>query len=123
MSLFELFKMGGSLFMSIVTILGIAMVFYAVKTTIKVMVKKEYNLNGVNFILMFGSLAFIFGILAQAIGMFEAFAAVQEAGDISPGLVAAGLRVSMIAPLYGLFYFILSIPIWVVLREKVKSKK
>ncbi len=122
MSLFELLKMGGPLFMSIVTIFGIAMVFYAVKTTIKVVVKKEYNLNGVNYILMFGSLAFIFGILGQAIGMFEAFAAVQEAGDISPGLVAAGIRVSMIAPLYGLFYFILSIPIWVILREKVKNR-
>lgn len=123
MSLFELLKMGGPLFISIITVFGIAMVFYAVKTTIKIVVKKEYNLNGVNYILMFGSLAFIFGVLAQAIGMFEAFAVVQGAGDISPGLVAAGLRISMIAPLYGLFYFILSIPVWVILREKVKSKK
>lgn len=72
---------------------------------------------------MFGSLAFIFGILAQAIGMVEAFATVQEGVDISPGLLAAGLLASMIAPLYGMFYFILSIPIWVIFRERIKRDK
>jgi len=37
--------------------------------------------------------------------------------------VAGGLRVSMIAPLYGAFWFILSIPIWVVFREIVKKHR
>jgi predicted hotdog family 3-hydroxylacyl-ACP dehydratase len=41
---------------------------------------------------MFGSLSFIFGLLAQAIGMFQAFEAIQQAGDISPALVAGGRR-------------------------------
>ncbi len=127
MSLFqflaETYRMGGSLFMGIVSIFGLLMLFYAVKSIIKIVVRKDYSGKGLVYILLFGSMAFIWGVLAQAIGMFEAFAAVQEAGDISPGLIAAGFRVSMIAPFYGTFYFIISIPIWVVLREKIKNRR
>jgi hypothetical protein len=125
MSLFEVlietYKMGGPFFMFIITLLGLSMFFFAVKSGIKIFVKKNYSGKGINYILMFGSLSFIFGLLAQAIGMFQAFEAIQQAGDISPALVAGGLRVSMIAPLYGVFWFILSIPIWVVLHEIVKK--
>ncbi len=123
MNLFELFKMGGIQFMTFVTILGVAMIFYSVKGIINVFVKNDYSGKGVNYIIMYGSLAFIIGLLGQAIGMFSAFAAIQEAGDVSPGLIAGGFRVSMIAPLYGVIYFILSIPIWVILREKIKRSK
>jgi hypothetical protein len=127
MSLFEVlietYKMGGPFFMFIITLLGLSMFFFAVKSGIKIFVKKNYSGKGNNYILMFGSLSFIFGLLAQAIGMFQAFEAIQQAGDISPALVAGGLRVSMIAPLYGVFWFILSIPIWVVLREIVKKHR
>ena len=112
--------MGGIAFMSIISILGIAMIYYAIKSVVKVFVKHDYSGKSVNYILMFGSLALIFGILGQAIGLFSAFDAIQTAGDISPGLLAGGLRVSMITPLYGTVFFILSIPIWVVLREKIK---
>jgi hypothetical protein len=125
MSLFEVlietYEMGGPFFMFIITLLGLSMFFFAVKSGIKIFVKKNYSGKGINYILMFGSLSFIFGLLAQAIGMFQAFEAIQQAGDISPALVAGGLRVSMIAPLYGVFWFILSIPIWVVLHEIVKK--
>jgi hypothetical protein len=120
MNLGEAFVMGGALFMTIVTLLGLAMVFFTVRSYFKVFVKKEHSPAGINFILMFGSLSFIIGLLGQAVGMFAAFQAIQEAGDISPNLVAGGLRVSMIAPLYGLLIFIVSIPLWMVVREKVK---
>ena len=123
MSLFELFKMGGVQFMTVVTILGVAMIFYSVKSIINVFVKNDYSDKGVNYIIMYGSLAFIIGLLGQAMGLLAAFAAIEEAADISPAIIAGGLRVSMIVPLYGLFYFILSIPIWVILREKIKRSK
>ena len=127
MSLFEVlietYRTGGPFFMFIITLLGLSMFFFVVKSGIKIFAKKNYSGKGINYILMFGSLSFIFGLLAQAIGMFQAFDAIQQAGDISPALVAGGLRVSMIAPLYGAFWFILSIPIWVVFREIVKKHK
>ena len=113
--------MGGMQFMSLITILGLAMLFFTVRSYVKVFVKKETNVAGINYILMFGSLSFIIGLLGQAIGMFAAFEAIYQAADISPGLIAGGIRVSMIAPVYGLFYFILSIPLWMLVREKAKK--
>ncbi len=125
MSLFqfltETYRTGGPLFMGIVSIFGFLMLFHAIKSTIKIVFKKDYSGKGLVYILLFGSMAFILGVLGQAIGMFEAFAAIQEAGDISPGMIAGGFKVSMIAPLNGTLYFIISIPIWVVLREIVKN--
>ncbi|MEE4284546.1 MAG: MotA/TolQ/ExbB proton channel family protein, partial [Mariniphaga sp.] len=98
-------------------------VFFTVTSGIRILMKKDYSGRGLNFILMFGSLSFILGLLAQAIGMFQAFEVIQRVGDISPALVAGGLRVSMIAPLYGVAYFILSIPVWVIFREIVKKHR
>ena len=126
MSLFELmietYKAGGPFFMFLITLLGLSFLFFVIKSGITIFVKKNYSGKGISYILMFGSLAFIFGLLAQAIGMFVAFGAIQQVKDISPAMVAGGLKVSMIAPLYGAFYFILSIPIWVVFRETVKRR-
>ncbi len=121
MALIDYLKGAGIGSLLIISIFGIAMIFQSLKKIFQVIAKNNKSEKGVNYILMHGSLAFIMGILSQALGMMEAFMAIQHAGDISPGLIAAGLRVSMIAPLYGLFYFIISIPVWFVLHEKTKA--
>jgi hypothetical protein len=123
MNLAELFMTGGPLFMFIISVFGGLMTVYAVKGIVMVFVKKNYNEAGINYIMLYGSLALIFGILAQAIGLFEAFGVIQEVGDIAPALIAGGLKVSMIAPLYGAFYFIIAYPLWFVLRETIKKRK
>jgi len=126
MSLFEVlietYKMGGSFSMFIITLLGLSMFFFVIKSGIKIFVKKNYSGKGINYILMFGSLSFIFGLLTQAVGMFQAFEAIQQVGDISPAMVAGGLQVSMIAPIYGAFFFIISIPAWMIFHEMVKRR-
>jgi hypothetical protein len=123
MNLVELFTTGGPLFMFIISVFGGLMTVYAVKGIVMVFVKKSYQKAGINYIILFGSLALIFGILAQAIGLFQAFGVIQEVGDISPALIAGGLKVSMIAPLYGAIYFIIAFPLWIVLREKIRNSK
>lgn len=109
--------------MSIITIFGLLMFFYAAKSLVSVFKNHDYSGRGVNYILLFGSLAVTFGFLGQAIGMFQAFSAIKEAGDISPALIVGGLQVSMIAPLYGSLIFIISLPIWVMVRERIKKNR
>lgn len=121
MKLVQLFMEGGIQFMSLVSLLGLAMIFFMVRSYIQVFVKNSTNVRGINYILMFGSLSFIIGLLGQAVGMIAAFEAIYQAKDISPGLIAGGIRVSMIAPVYGMLIFIISIPLWMVVREKVKK--
>jgi biopolymer transport protein ExbB/TolQ len=57
----------------------------------------------------------ITGILGQLIGLMTAFSAIEKASDISPAIVAGGLKVSMITTLYGIFIYMLSILIWFLL--------
>lgn len=117
MKLFELFYMGGPLFMFIITIWGIGMLVFSILKIINFFVQQKFTKSGIGLILLFGSLSMVTGFLAQAIGLFEAFNAIEQAGDISPSLMAGGFRVSMIAPLYGTFIFIFSLIIWGFLKE------
>ncbi|RKD91528.1 MotA/TolQ/ExbB proton channel family protein [Mangrovibacterium diazotrophicum] len=118
----DLFFMGGPLFMGIVTIWTIAMLVFIVLKIIQIFVQQSYTKAGLDLILLFGSLAFVTGILGQAIGLFMAFDAIQAAGDISPALIAGGFKVSMIAPLYGCFAFVIGLLLWGILREIVIRK-
>lgn len=117
MKFFDLFYMGGPLFMGIVTVWTITMLVFTVHKIIRIFVQHNYTKAGLDMILLFGSLALVTGILGQAIGLFMAFNAIEAAGDISPALIAGGFKVSMIAPLYGFFAFIFSLFFWGILRE------
>ena len=123
MNIFDLFAMGGNLFMTIITIWGIAMLVFTVQKIVHFFVQGKYTKSGLGLILLFGSLAIVSGFLGQAIGLLMAFNAIEVAGDISPALVAGGLKVSMIAPMYGTFIFIFSLIAWGVLKEIYIRKK
>ncbi len=81
--------------------------------------KKLERLNAA--ILFFGSFAFLFGMLGQAIGLFEALSVIEVQGAMAPQLLAGGFKVSMIAPLYGLGLFVLSAPIWFIFRNLIRK--
>lgn len=75
-----------------------------------------------NQILFFGSLAFLFGLLHQVIGMLEALSIIETAKDISPAMVMGGLRVSFLAPVYGFVLFMISYIVWFVFRNKYRYR-
>ena len=79
--------------------------------------KNEFDLLQLNYILLFGSLSFIIGILFQAYGFFIALGAIADAGDIAMSLMARGLYLSLIAPVFGLIILLLSLISWGVLKE------
>jgi biopolymer transport protein ExbB/TolQ len=113
----DLFYAGGPLFMSVVTIWGIGMLVFTALKVVHFFVQEKVTKNGLGLILLFGSLAIVTGFLGQAIGLIAAFDAIEVAGDISPSLIAGGLKVSMIVPVYGTFIFILSLIAWGILKE------
>lgn len=59
-----------------------------------------------------GSAAFMLGLLAQVIGLYQAMNAIQQAGDVSPALLAGGFKVSLIAPIYGLIIFVITLLVY-----------
>ncbi|MCR5077011.1 MAG: MotA/TolQ/ExbB proton channel family protein [Prevotella sp.] len=58
--------------------------------------------KGCSWITLFIAMAPSLGFLGTVIGMVMAFDQIQEAGDISPTIVAAGMKVALITPIFGI---------------------
>ena len=58
--------------------------------------------RGLSWIALFIALAPMLGFLGTVIGMIGAFNAIEAAGDISPSLVAGGIKVALITTVGGL---------------------
>ena len=58
--------------------------------------------RGLVWLSLFISVAPMLGFLGTVIGMIEAFDSIQEAGDISPRLVAGGIKVALLTTAFGL---------------------
>lgn len=58
--------------------------------------------KGLVWISLFISLAPMLGFMGTVIGMIDAFDAIQAAGDISPSLVAGGIKVALLTTVGGL---------------------
>jgi biopolymer transport protein ExbB/TolQ len=115
----NLFHMGGPLFMGILTFLLVVMlavsVYFFVAISSGKANDKENFIHRLGYVKSIGLFTMITGILGQLIGLLSAFKAIEEVGDISPALLAGGLKVSMITTLYGVFIYLLSIIIWFLL--------
>jgi len=115
----EWFIMGGSLFMSILTILLVIIiavsVYYALSIAGGKTAEKANFKHQLKYIKSLGLFTAITGILGQLIGLFSAFTAIEQMGDISPAIMAGGLKVSMITSLTGIVIYLISIAIWFLL--------
>jgi len=58
--------------------------------------------KGLSWISLFIALAPMLGFMGTVIGMIDAFDAIEAAGDISPGLVAGGIKVALLTTVFGL---------------------
>ncbi len=115
----KLFLMGGPLFMGILTILLVIMLAVAIYFLISIG-SGEANGNEsfrhrLSYLKSIGLFTMITGILGQLIGLMAAFKAIERAMDISPAMLAGGLKVSMITTLYGILIYMLSILLWFLL--------
>jgi len=63
--------------------------------------------RGLSWIGLFIALAPMFGFLGTVVGMIQAFDSIEQAGDISPTLVAAGIKVALITTVGGLIVAII----------------
>ena len=122
----SLFYQGGAVFMGILTLLLLAVVVWNVyhfivfsksnKETLPVVLRKFGYGKSI------GIFSLVTGILGQMIGLFSAFSYLQDVSDVSPAILFAGIKVSMITTLYGMSIFLLSLLIWFVMTTLVERK-
>jgi len=66
------------------------------------------NSKTISLISSLGWFTLVWGILGQTIGLVGAFDAIQSAGDVSKGIVAAGLKIALITTIGGLLTFLVA---------------
>ena len=114
MSFAEFHWMGGTLFMTVLSI-SFAIIIAATVLNILRLSRDNYNPTSqylvIKDIKAIGIFAIVWGIFGQSIGLFSALQAIEAAGDVSPAMIYGGLKVSFITTLYGTFIFLLS---WLV---------
>ena len=122
--LVEHLMIGGIYFMLPIYIMWIVVIFLSIKFLMNYFSEKR-DLNKLSkqnsLIIFIGSFGFLFGLLGQISGMYQALVCVQAVGDISPALIAGGLRVSLLAPMYGFILFLISGIIWFIFRNLIKE--
>jgi apolipoprotein N-acyltransferase len=103
--MFKLFVEGGVLGMSLLTLELIAILLAAWKAPAWV---KEGGL-----------IALVTGVLWTLVGISEMAIAIHTAGDIAPGMVWAGLKVTIIPLYYCLFIYLASLIIRIVQKPRL----
>jgi len=63
--------------------------------------------RGLTWISLFIAIAPMLGFMGTVIGMIKAFDSIEKAGDISPSLVAGGIKVALLTTLFGLIVAII----------------
>ena len=126
--MFKLFMMGGPLFMGIITIIFIAALVVSVRAALLIFggksVASDQLFRQLGYIKSIGLLALVMGVLGQMIGLYSAFAAMEQMqGGVAPQLLAGGLKVSSITTLWGLLSYVITLLIYLGLSAAVKSKE
>ena len=125
MSFSEFHYMGGPLFMTVLS-LGLTTIIAATVLNIIRLAKGNYHdgkhILSINDIKAIGIFGIVWGVFGQSIGLFSALQALEGSPDISPSMIYGGIKVSFITTLYGMFIFLFSWLITVILNNWNRSK-
>jgi biopolymer transport protein ExbB len=77
--------------------------------------------KGITWISLFIAIAPMLGFMGTVIGMIAAFDSIEAAGDISPSLVAGGIKVALITTVSGLIVAVILQVFYNYIVSKVDS--
>jgi len=98
------FNDGGPIFTyTIFIVLIVILAFF-----IKGLMDKGNNKKTIELMKSFAWFAVAWGFLGRTFGLIEAFDRVGAAGELTPSLLAGGLKMALIDPLFGIFVFIVA---------------
>ena len=107
-TLFDRFLEGGALFMSLILICLLMSIFFTVKSILKIKTDKEVSKKILKHISDSGTLGLALGVMGAFLGLISAFDVIEASGAAEPAIIAGGLKVALLSPLFGLFTFSVS---------------
>ena len=107
-TLFNRFMEGGALFMSLVLICLLISIYFTIKSILNIKTNIEISKKMLKHIKDSGSLGLTLGVMGAFIGLITAFDVLEATGEANPSIIAGGLKVALLSPLFGLFTFAVS---------------
>ncbi len=95
---------GGPLFMYTTLTLLIVIIALLIRGYVKPTTRKK-TITIVSSVSLF---VLVWGFLGQMMGLISAFDAIEAAGDVAPSILAGGLKVAILSPLFGMIVFLIA---------------
>jgi biopolymer transport protein ExbB/TolQ len=118
--MYRYFIEGGPLFMGMLSLVLLAILIMTIINGKAVLANTFKNLNQrrhhLGNIKSLGLFALVLGMLGQFLGLFQAFKIIGSGIEISPAIMASGIKVSMVTSIYGMIIFLISYLFWFVLK-------
>jgi hypothetical protein len=102
-TLFNRFLEGGALFMSLILICLLLSIYFMVKSFLTLNTNRETSKRMLKHIGDSGTLGLALGVLGAFIGLITAFDVIEATGGAAPSIIAGGLKVAILSPIFGLF--------------------
>ncbi|HKI89394.1 MAG TPA: MotA/TolQ/ExbB proton channel family protein [Draconibacterium sp.] len=103
-SLIEKFIDGGPVF----TVVIFACLLIVVALFVIAFIKKENSEKAMSLMKHVAWFAVAWGFMGRTFGLIHAFDAVAAHGELTPSLLADGLKMALVDPLFGIFVFIVA---------------
>ena len=118
---------GGTFPMTLILICFGLMLFLIVRAVMQLKATQPKFKKAISLVNQIALLAFVIGIFNQLIGLIQVFDAFEAVGDISPSLLAGGLKLTFLPGIFGGFTFILGrlatfILTWIRKEDQVSLK-
>ena len=107
-TLFNRFMEGGALFMSLVLVCLLLSIYFLVKSLLNIKTNIEISKKMLKHISDSGTLGLALGVMGAFIGLITAFDVLEATGEADPSIIAGGLKIALLSPLFGLFTFSVS---------------
>jgi len=107
-TLFNRFMEGGALFMSLILICLLISIYFIVKSILNIKTNIEISKKMLKHISDSGTLGLALGVMGAFLGLITAFDVLEASGEAEPSIVAGGLKIALLSPLFGLFTFSVS---------------
>ncbi|WP_044398291.1 MotA/TolQ/ExbB proton channel family protein [Lacinutrix sp. Hel_I_90] len=102
------FTEGGPLFMSLILITLLLSIFFIIRGFLNLKKDEVVSKRMLSLATDASLLGLALGFLGSVLGLIQAFDVVQSLGDIDSGVMAGGLKVSLLTATFGLFTFVIS---------------
>jgi len=107
-TLINRFMEGGALFMSLILICLLISIYFIIKSTLNIKTNNDISKKMLKHINDSGILAMILGFLGAFLGLLSAFDILEATGQAAPSIIAGGLKIALLSPIFGLFTFAIS---------------